>query len=66
MMAENSKIEYVPTNPYPYWAFAMWCKGYGVLYCAADDDLPVGRLRRIWWMIEGNFLRFVFGFWRYR
>ena len=51
------------TTPKLRWVFELWCFGAGDEICAADEDLPVSRWRRMFWRVRGAILHRLFGWW---
>jgi len=53
-------------TPKPYWVFAIYCQGAAYRISASYDDVPIGRIKRATWVLWGNLLQFMFGWWRWK
>lgn len=50
-------------EPKPRWVFNAWAEGRGCAYCSSDKALPVSTARRLWWLVKGEVLTALFGWW---
>lgn len=50
---------------FPRWAFEIWAGAAGDIICANDKDVPISKAQRMFWLIRGNVLHFLFGWWVY-
>lgn len=48
---------------YPRWVFELWALGSVDMICANDMDLPISKATRVFWLVRGHVLHFLFGWW---
>ena len=48
---------------YPRWVFELWASGVGDETCAREMDLPIPPVQRLFWLIRGHLLQWLFGWW---